>query len=99
MSERHENNLKDVRNALEANIQELKKENETYKNENQFLNHTKIDNESIIKELNQRVDGLDRQNTANVNELNSLRSSVHQLTKEKHSTELKLAESLVTADS
>jgi spindle assembly abnormal protein 6 len=53
----------------------------------------------MIKELSQRVDGLDRQNIGNSNELNELRATVQRLTKEKHSTELKLAESVVSVDS
>lgn len=53
----------------------------------------------MIKELSQRVDGLDRQNIGNSNELNELRATVQRLTKEKHTTELKLAEAVVKVDS
>lgn len=98
-NDRSENTLREARAALEANIFDLKKENESLKNENQFLNHAKIDNESMIKELSQRVDSLDRLNIANTNELNDLRNTVQKLTKDKHSTELKLAEAVVSVES
>lgn len=53
----------------------------------------------MIKELSQRVDGLDPQNIGNSNELNELRATDQRLTKEKHTTELKLAEAVVKVDS
>lgn len=99
MADRHENALREARAALDATIFDLKKDNDTLKNTNEFLNHAKIDNESIIKELSQRVEGLERQNTSNNNELIELRDTVALLTKEKHTTELKLAEAVVNVDS